>query len=126
MVWVDLVAVLALFQFFVFGALVGRARGKYGVQAPATTGHALFERIYRVQMNTLELLVLFLPSLWLAAKYASPAWVAGIGSIYLLGRVVYLLAYTRDPASRTLGYALSSGPVVTLMLMALVGLLRAL
>jgi hypothetical protein len=52
--------------------------------------------------------------------------VAGIGSVYLVGRVVYLLAYTRDPASRTLGYALSSGPVVTLMLMALVGLLRAL
>ncbi|MDO9236372.1 MAG: MAPEG family protein [Aquabacterium sp.] len=125
MLWIDLVTVLALVQYLVFGAMVGQARGRYGVKAPATSGHEMFDRVYRVQMNTLELLVIFLPALWLAAKYWAPQWVAGLGAVYLLGRVIYLKAYMRDPASRTLGFALSFGPTVLLLLAALVGVIMA-
>jgi hypothetical protein len=67
MVWVELVTVAALLQYLVFGTLVSRARGKYGVKAPATTGNDMFERFYRVQMNTLELMVVLIPALWMAA-----------------------------------------------------------
>lgn len=126
MAWIHLVAVLALFQFLLFGALVARARGKYGVHAPATTGNEVFERYYRVQMNTLELLVLLLPALWIAAAYWDPRWVAAAGAVYLAGRMVYLRAYTTEPGSRGLGFMLSIAPVVTLMMAGLAGVvLRA-
>lgn len=126
MAWLHLVAVLALFQFLLFGALVARARGKYGVHAPATTGNEVFERFYRVQINTLELLVLLLPAMWIAAAYWDPRWVAAAGAVYLAGRMVYLRAYTTEPRTRGLGYMLSIAPVVGLMAAALAGVaLRA-
>jgi hypothetical protein len=121
MVLVEVVALLALLQYLVFGGLVARARGRYGVKAPAVTGHEAFERFYRVQMNTLELLVGFLPAIWIAARYWSPVVVSGIGAIYLIGRMLYLRAYVRDPASRELGFTLSLGPVVVLLVAGLVG-----
>jgi uncharacterized membrane protein YecN with MAPEG domain len=125
MVWVELVTVAALLQYLVFGTLVSRARGKYGVKAPATTGNDMFERFYRVQMNTLELMVVLIPALWMAAKYWSPGWMSAVGAIYLVGRVVYLKAYTQPPAKRSLGYTLSLAPVIVLLLAALVGLVLA-
>ncbi|MBV8124124.1 MAG: MAPEG family protein [Burkholderiaceae bacterium] len=125
MAWIELVSLLALIQFLVFGVLVGRARGLYGVKAPATTGHEVFERTYRVQMNTLETLVIFLPALWLAARYWSPAWVGAVGAVYLLGRVLYARSYIKDPASRSMGYLLSMLPTLALLLAALGGLIRA-
>ena len=66
MPWLNLTITLALLQALVFGVLVGRARGKYGVKAPATTGHEMFDRYYRVQMNTMELLLLLVPAAYLA------------------------------------------------------------
>lgn len=122
MILVHTVVVLALLQYLIFGGLVAGARGKYGVHAPATTGNAHFERYYRVQVNTLELLVIFLPSLWLAAQYWSPLWMGAIGAVYLVGRQVYLRAYVRDPGSRTLGYALSMLPTLALMLAVIAGI----
>jgi glutathione S-transferase len=74
--YVDLIAVLAIIQLIFFGVLVGRARGLYGIKAPAVSGHEMFERAYRVQMNTLELMVVFLPALFIASKYWPPAYVA--------------------------------------------------
>ena len=121
MVLVEIVTVLALLQFVVFGALVGRARGKYGISAPAGSGHEMFERYYRVQINTLELLVVFVPSLWLAARYWSPLVVAAIGAIYLVGRVLYFRAYVSEPAKRGIGFVMSLGPAVLLLLATLVG-----
>jgi glutathione S-transferase len=125
MVWVDIVGLLAVAQLGVFLTLVGRARGQYGVAAPATTGHPVFERYYRVQMNTIECLLVLLPGLWLAAKYWSPKYAAIAGAIYLVGRVVYLVSYVRDPASRSLGYTLSMAPAIALVVAALVGAVRA-
>lgn len=125
MPYVEIVAALALLQYIVFAALVGRARGTYGIPAPAITGHVMFERLYRVQMNTLEMLVVFIPSLWLAAHYVSPLLVAGAGVVYLLGRVIYFRAYAQDPARRTLGFALSIFPTLALLLTGLGGALWA-
>ncbi len=119
--WPHLVILLALLQLLIFSFLVGWARGRYGVKAPATTGHEIFERYYRVQMNTIELLVMFIPALWIAAQHWSPARMAAIGAIYLIGRVIYLFAYTRNPASRSLGFGLSLFPIIALWLAALVG-----
>ena len=126
MPWIDLITFLALVQYLVFGTLVARARSQYGVRAPATTGNELFERHYRVQMNTLELLVVFVPALWMAAKYWSPEAMAAIGAVYLVGRVLYQRSYTRAPAQRALGFMLSLGPVVVLLAAAGVGAVRAL
>ncbi len=125
MVWVDIVGLLAVVQLFVFGTLVGRARGMYGVAAPATTGHPVFERYYRVQMNTVEALLVFLPGLYLGARYWSPKYAALLGVIYLIGRVIYLVAYVSDPKKRSLGFSLSMVPAIALVIAALVGAIRA-
>lgn len=122
--YVDLVALLAVVQLIFFAVLVGRARGRYGVKAPAVAGHELFERTYRVQMNTLELMVAFLPVLFIAAKYWPQPYVAGAGALYLIGRLVYWRSYTTAPSSRALGFALSIIPIAGLLVAGLVGVVR--
>jgi len=126
MAWVQLVTLLALVQFVWFGILVGRARVRHGVAAPATTGHEIFERYYRVHMNTLETMAVLLPALWVAAQYWSPAWMAGLGAIYLVGRQLYLRGYVADPNKRGLGYGVSILPTLALLLAAMAGILRTL
>jgi uncharacterized membrane protein YecN with MAPEG domain len=122
---VALVTGLALLQFVAFAMLVGWARGKYGVAAPATTGHPVFERYYRVQMNTLELLAVFVPSLWMFGHFIDEAWAAGLGLLFILGRVLYLRGYVADPRKRELGFGLSFFPVLALLVGALFGAGRA-
>ncbi|MBD9536193.1 MAG: MAPEG family protein [Stenotrophomonas sp.] len=119
--YVEIVAMLVVVQYLFFTTLVGRARGRYGVKAPAVTGHEGFERVYRVQMNTLELMVALLPSLFVAARFWPAEWVAGIGAVYLVGRLIYWRAYVAAPAGRGLGFGLSMLPVLALLLMALAG-----
>jgi glutathione S-transferase len=123
---VTVVILLALLQFAVFGMLVGRARGRYGVHAPATTGHEIFERYFRVQQNTLEQLVVFVPAAWLFATYVSPTWATILGAVYLVGRVLYLRGYVADPSKREIGFVLSALPVVVLLLGAAWGVIRRL
>jgi uncharacterized MAPEG superfamily protein len=100
--------------------MTGRARDAYGVKAPATTGHPMFERWYRVQMNTLEQLVIFLPALFLFASYVSPRWAGVLGLVFVVGRAVYARSYLADPETRSLGFALSFVPTVLLLLGALI------
>ena len=126
MAWVELVTLLALIQLLVFGVLVGRARVRYGIKAPAMVGNEVFERYARIQTNTIETLVLLLPALWISAKYWSPHWVALVGVVYLVGRVLYWRAYARDPKQRSLGYLLSALPTLILIAAALAGATRAL
>lgn len=121
-----LISVLAVLQFFLFGSLVSRARTRYGVVAPAVTGHEIFERYFRVQMNTLELLVMFLPALWLASMYVAPIWTVALGILYLIGRMLYLRGYVADPRKRGPGFGLSMLPILLLLLIALVGCIRQL
>lgn len=126
MAWIELVSIAALLQYMWFGFQVGGARGKYGIKAPAVAGHEVFERIYRVQMNTLEQLVVFLPALWMASRYWSPTCMAAVGAVYLVGRMTYRSSYVKDPGSRTLGFALSVLPTTVLLLATLVGAVMAL
>ena len=125
MPYVHIVTVLALLEFFYFSLEVGRARGRYNVPAPATTGNEMFERYFRVHMNTLELLVMFIPSILLFGLYANPYVAAGLGVVYLIGRLVYLFAYVKEPKTREVGFGLSVVPIVILMLGAIFGAARA-
>ena len=100
MAYVDIVTALAVLQFIVFGFKVGGARGRYGVKAPAITGNEIFERHFRVQQNTLEQLIAFLPGLYLFSHYFSPLVAAALGVVYLIGREVYAATYVKDPAKR--------------------------
>jgi hypothetical protein len=124
MAYVDIVTILAVLQFIVFGIKVGGARGRYGVKAPATTGNEIFERYFRVQQNTLELLLCLLPALYLCSRYLNPLWCAVLGLVYLAGREIYAATYVKDPAKRGLGFALSMFPILFLLLGAFVGALR--
>lgn len=119
--YVHIVALLAIVQFVIFCMLVGAARGKYKIAAPAMTGNEHFERAVRVQMNTLEQLVCFLPALLIAAVYWSQIYVAAVGVVYLVGRTLYRQAYVTDPAKRGLGFMLTFFPTVLLVLAGLVG-----
>ncbi|HEX4151284.1 MAG TPA: MAPEG family protein [Steroidobacteraceae bacterium] len=121
MAYVDIVTALALLQFLWFGFQVGRARERYGVKAPAVTGHEAFERHFRVQQNTLESLVIFVPATFLFSLYFNPLWAAALGVIYLLGRQVYAASYVKDPGKRGTGYALTLLPVLALIIGGLVG-----
>ena len=105
MAWVTLVIVLALLEYLVFGLLVGRARATYGVHAPATTGHPIFERYMRIHQNTMEQLVVFVPAVWLYAMYMSAKVAALLGLVYVASRVLYAVTYLRDPRMRTAGIA---------------------
>lgn len=122
---VHIVIGLALAEFLFFGYSVGRARVRYNVPAPATTGNEIFERYFRVQMNTLEQLVLFIPSILMFGHYVSPYIAAGLGVIFILGRLVYLRTYVRDPSKREVGFVLSLLPTAILLFGALVGAVRA-
>ena len=113
--YVLVVIVLALLQFLLFGLAVGRARARHGIHAPAVSGNEIFERYFRVHMNTLEQLVMFLPAIWLFAQFVDPHWAAALGGVYLLGRTIYFYSYIRDPRSRALGFALSSLPTLLML-----------
>jgi len=121
MAYVDIVTALALLQFLMFGLKVASARGKYGIKAPATTGQEVFERVFRVQQNTLEQLILFIPGLYLFSHYFNPAWAAALGVVYLAGRQIYAATYVKDPAKRSLGFGLTVLPVLILLLGGIVG-----
>jgi glutathione S-transferase len=118
---VAIVAMLAILEYMVFAMLVGRARGTYDVQAPATSGHEVFDRYYRVQQNTLEQLIVFLPGLWVFGTYVSPLWAALLGVIFIIGRIVYLRAYVKAPESRGTGMLLSFIPSAILVIGGLIG-----
>jgi uncharacterized MAPEG superfamily protein len=124
MAYVDIVTILAVLQFIVFAAKVAGARGRFGVKAPATTGNEIFERYFRVQQNTLEQLLGFLPGLYLFSRYWNPLYAAALGIVYLVGREVYAATYVKDPAKRSAGFGLSILPILILLVGALIGAIR--
>jgi glutathione S-transferase len=125
MPFVAIVTVLALAQFFWLSVGVAKARARYGVMAPATTGNEVFERHFRAHMNTQEQLMMFLPSLWIFAAYISPFWAAALGVVFLLGRAIYAISYVRNPKSRGLGFALTVLPTFVMMIGIVVWAVRA-
>lgn len=105
--WIALVSLLTVVLMCACMFAVGMARGRHGVKAPATTGHPAFERVFRVQMNTLEASVMFLPALWLAGRYGDPTWSAGFGALWLAGRVLYAVTYAMDAQKRGAGFVIA-------------------
>ncbi len=102
--WTALVTLLSLLVYFWMSLQVGRARGTSGIKPPAMTGDPLLERAVRVHYNTLEFLPIFLVSLWLFAIYANELAAAGLGIVWIVGRVLYATGYMADPAKRSTGF----------------------
>jgi len=121
MAWVIIVVALALIQYTVFGAMVGKARGTYKVDAPAVHGDPIFERYYRVHMNTLESLIMFLPAIFMFATYVNAEIAAGLGVIFIIGRQIYARAYIKDPKSRGVGFMLTFLPSAVMAIGAMIG-----
>lgn len=117
---------LALLQYIYFSLQVGKARGTYEVSAPAVSGHPIFERHYRVQMNTLEQLIVFIPAVFLFGYYGNAMVAAALGAVYLVGRFLFASSYVADPAKRSLGFMLSFLPTVVLLVGGLVQAVRVL
>ncbi|MGB5209452.1 MAG: MAPEG family protein [Gammaproteobacteria bacterium] len=118
---VAIVTALVLIQYLWFTILVGRAREKSGIKAPLTTGDTLFECYYRVQQNTAEQLILFIPALWIFGYYVNPSVAAGLGVVFIVGRFVYLRGYITDPAKRGPGFLIGMLAVLALVIGSLVG-----
>lgn len=123
--YVVLVILLALVEYIVIVGLVGRARGKYRIAAPATTGHEAFERTFRVQQNTLEGLVVFLPGLWLFGQYLNPTWAVWLGVAGIVGRAIYAVGYIKAADKRGFGAGIVGMVNIALVVGALVGVIRA-
>jgi len=123
---VGLVASLMLLVYIGIFLGVGRARASYKVEAPAVTGHPIFERHFRVQQNTVEQLVLFFPALFLFAQFVSAGWASILGLVFIAGRVLYAVGYVKDPARRGPGFLIGSVANLVLVLGAVAGSVRAL
>jgi glutathione S-transferase len=121
------VTVLTVFLGIYTMMLVGRMRGKHGVQAPAMTGAPEFERAFRVQMNTLEQVVLFLPVLWLATLYPmfSGYLAPGLGLVWIIGRVMYASGYMAEARKRSSGFLIAGIAVVALLVLSIIGIIHA-
>jgi uncharacterized membrane protein YecN with MAPEG domain len=115
---------LALVECFVLSGLVGRARVKYKIAAPATTGDPIFERYFRVHQNTLESLVIFIPGLWLFATYLNTPIAIALGLIFVAARVIYAAGYIKAPEKREVGAGLTFLVNAALVLGGLAGLAR--
>jgi len=103
-----LVTCLAILFYFVTSVQVSRARVAYGVKLPAISGHPDFERVFRVQMNTLEWMPIFLPSLWLFALYISDIYAAALGAIWIVGRIMHWHGYKQAANKRSMGFAVQA------------------
>jgi glutathione S-transferase len=103
-----LITLAAVLFYFFTSTRVARARAAYGVKLPAISGHPDFERVFRVQMNTLEWLPIFLPSLWLFAIYISDQLAAVLGLVWIAGRIVYMIGYMQATERRSPGFFIQS------------------
>lgn len=125
--WTAIVTLAIGLFYFYTGFRVGNLRAKHDIKAPATSGHPEFDRAYRVQLNTLEQMGIFLPFLWVAAFYPIGwAWLAPlIGFIWLIGRIVYLRGYMADPAKRLTGAMLGGLCSAVSFVVAAIGVVQA-
>ena len=122
----SLVTLLVLMLMVATAMNVGRARGLYGIKAPAVTGHEMFDRAFRVQMNTLESAAVMLPALWLYAGFIGDRGAGMMGVVWLVARIWYAIAYQRDPKTRSAAFGIAFLVFVGLWLGAFWGVLRVL
>lgn len=118
----SLITALTVLLYQVLSVNVGRARAKYKIMPPAMSGNPDFERVVRVQQNTLEQLVFFLPVLWLFSVYVSPIWGAGIGALWIIGRIIFAWGYYQAAEKRIVGFAISTLSSMSLLLGSLIGI----
>jgi glutathione S-transferase len=121
-----LMTLLAVLWYFYTGIHVARAKSKYNVVSPATTGDPAFERAFRVQMNTLEQIVAFLPAMWLYAWFGNPRWAAIACGVWIVGRIIYAVGYWQDAKKRGPGFLISAFAFFAVWIAALVSVIRAL
>ena len=126
MEYTTLVIMLALAQYLFFVGKTGQFRGKYGVKAPICTGDVNFERMFRIQQNTMEQLIVFIPALLAFSYFISPVWGPCLGLVFIVGRFVYYRAYLNDPAKRGPGMLMTYFTNCLLVLGATVGAILAL
>jgi glutathione S-transferase len=111
-----MITVLALVEYSVLGAMVGRARQKYGVEAPATTGNPDFERYFRVHENTLESLIVFLPAVWIFSLTVNYHFGVALGALFLIARIIYASGYISAAAKRAPG-AMATGVINAILVL---------
>ena len=121
--WPSLITVSALILYFVVTINVGRARFKHKVSPPQMTGNPDFERVLRVQQNTLEQMILFLPSLWLFSQFISPIWGAAIGAVWIIGRILFAWGYYQAAEKRAAGFGISTLATLALLGGSLTGII---
>lgn len=117
--WTAIVTIMALLVYIGLGLQVAKARGTSGIEAPAMTGHPMLERAVRVHINTLEWLPIFLTALWLFALYWNDRVAAGLGVVWIIGRLLYSRGYMADPAKRSTGFLIQALTTLVLLLGAL-------
>ncbi len=119
--WVTL-AVLVMYIWIIFK--VANARGKHQIHAPFVDGPPEFLRALRVQANTVEQLVFFIPALWLCAYWWNDKVAAAGGVVWLIGRVMYAIGYYREAAKRSTGFMVATLAAFALVFGTVYGLLR--
>jgi len=121
------VTILSILFVFYTGIVVAQMRGKHKIDAPAVTGNPEFERAYRVQVNTLEQFVMFLPLLWLATRYfmVLPWLPAVLGLVWIAGRFLYMQGYLAAPEKRSTGFLITSLATVGLLILSIWGIVNA-
>lgn len=123
--WTALMTILAIALYFYTSILVAQSRMRTGIKAPSTSGNPDFERVFRVQMNTLEWMPIFIPSMWISAYYIGDIWAALGGVIWIVGRILYIQGYTQAADKRGLGFGIQALAAILLWLCSLVGVLMS-
>lgn len=118
-----LIVLLALLQYMWFTIRVGATRGKYHIDAPACEGDETWVRMFRVQQNTMEQLIVMIPATFAFAHYLSGTWVLVAGATFIIARFLYSAEYLKDPKTRAPGMSLTLGANVALVIGALTGVL---
>lgn len=118
---IAIIIALLLIQYWVFSLMAGIARVKGNVEAPATSGDENYERALRVQQNTLEQLIIVIPSLWLFGTFVDPTIAAGLGFTFFVARLIYAKAYRCTPKKRAPGFIIGMLATIILLLGGLIG-----